>query len=482
MLKLKRTSGILVPRDYENTDFYELIIRRLTRRAKSYQNSSFEIYRFFLEGPNFLTIPRYFPINEISKYIEVIDHINPGEDIKINHNITLRDELQKNVVEYFLNNRNGILQAVPGSGKTVTSIYNIAERKKKTLILVHRDGLADQWKGPGTPEKPQGLLAFTDLNDNDIARLTSSNYKKAFTKPIIIATDQTIISLLKRDRLSFLTELRNANIGMLIGDEVHTTVGAPTFAECSIHVAAPVTFGLSATPYRYDGNGDIIEWHLGNVFVPEGKASVMDAVVNVLMFDFEIINDIEEKKNRYTYIYWADEFQRSRYLNMHKNSKPLIRTCTGLIKKFIVDRNIILISERINFIELLFKMSKDIESKSIFAGSAKIGVLEEDFVLATPGKIRDGIDIPKKDCLIITSPISNIEQLCGRVVRTSVGKKEPIVVDMVDLGCNDIKRTIHARLKYYDSKNWRIRFMTISRDGKIVEVSRDDAMRGLSED
>ncbi|MEN6294204.1 MAG: DEAD/DEAH box helicase family protein, partial [Methanobacterium sp.] len=245
---LKRTSGICIPRELENEIFYKNIKDNLTRRFRDYNTSTISLHNFFVEDTKILKIPRFFPIWDYTS-CKIENSFGPGEDIKINHHITLRDDLQKNIVEYLMENNRGIIQASPGSGKTVTGVCCVAERKKKALILVHRDSLADQWKGPGV-DKPQGFLAFTDLNESDVVRLTSANFEDALKKPVIICTDQTFISLLRRHRARFLIALNQANIGIFIADEVHTTVGAPTFAECSIHIPTPISFGFSATPYR----------------------------------------------------------------------------------------------------------------------------------------------------------------------------------------------------------------------------------------
>ena len=262
------------------------------------------------------------------------------------------------------------------------------------------------------------------MKDNEVVRLTSTNFEDALTKPVIICTDQTFISLLKRHRARFLISLNKANIGIFIADEVHTTVGAPTFAECSIHIPSPISFGFSATPYRYDGNGDVIEYHLGEVFEPEGTATVMDARVTVMLFDYGIT------KKSFFYVYWAGRFQRARYFNLLRKSEMLTVVSKSLLTKFLKDdRDIVYVTERLNHIDMLHKWAPT-DNKTTFISGDKIDVLDCQLVFSTPGKMRDGVDIPQKDCLIMSTPISNIEQMCGRIVRISRNKEEPIIIDM----------------------------------------------------
>lgn len=468
MYDFKLTSGICIPKEYNNQMFYPDIKEHLVRRVKDYQTSTYSFTIFYIEGDRILKVPRFFPIDQ---YVtcNVTTGISEGEDISINHHVELRDDLQKDIVRYMLSNDKGIIQAPPGSGKTILSICAVATRKKKTFILVHKDTLVDQWIGPGTPEKPQGFLTFTDIKEDQICRLTSANYKDALKKSIIVTTDQTFISLLKRNRIDFLIELNKANIGIFIADEVHTTVGAPTFSECSIHVPSKVVFGLSATPYRYDGNSDIIQYHLGEVYIPKGKASVMDCRVIVLLFDSNL-----GKSN--TYINWGGRFQLARYLNLLKKSDMVMDICKSLLTKVISDnRKTIFVSFRLKMIDQLFNFV-GIQDKAKFTESAGNDVLEHQVVFATPNKIRDGVDIPTKDCLIMTSPVSNIEQICGRVIRISKDKKEPVIIDMVDLAYEDISRTLFKRLDYYKSKKWDVRYLRVKLNGEKEELLEEQAL------
>lgn len=465
MFSFRRTSGIVIPSQYRDMEFYAKVKEFLERRIKDYQTSVYSFYKFYVEARNALVIPRYFPIRDFV-VCNIEDDIDLGEDIKISDNIKPRTELQKNAMKYLLGNKNGILRLDPGSGKTVISIKAVSELKKKTIILVHRDSLVQQWIGPGERE-PQGFLAFTSLKEDEISRVTSKNYKEALQKSVSVITDQTFISLLKRQKVEFIRALRDANFGIFFADEVHTTVGAPTFAECSIYIPTYRCFGLSATPYRWDGNTDIINFHLGDTYEDKSDSGTMGTRVTFILIDYGIM----EKSAKY--VMWAGQFQRARYLNLIKKSKPAMNLFKSLLLKFKNDRDIIFVSERIKLIEELFKWTP-IESKSKFISNTTNKALQAKVVFATPGKIRDGVDIPKKDCLIMTSPISNIHQMVGRIVRTSAGKQKPIVVDIVDIGCNDIANTMFNRIKYYKEKNWPIQYILAMRDGSLKSISEND--------
>jgi superfamily II DNA or RNA helicase len=462
MVDLIRRSGILIPRKHENQEFYVKIKKFLGRRSQAYNTGTLVYNIFYIESEKFLLVPRYFPIKQYIHSFSMKNAMNSGDDIEISHNIKPRSKTQEKAIEYMLNHENGILQLSPGVGKTVISIYMIAERKKKTLILVHRDSLADQWR--------ERIIQFTNLKDEDISRITSATFKKDLQKPIIIATTQTFLSLLKRNRKQFLIELDKSNIGVFIADEVHTSIGAPTFSECSIQMPSRYTYGLSATPYRYDGNGDIIEFHLGNIFSDDDTEGTMEAKVTVLLLDYQI-----DTPHRTRYIRWGGEFQRTRYLNLIKKSKPFREAMRGLIHRLKDDRDLICMAERIKLIDELYSETRS-NSKSKFCGNAKLDTLEYKVTFSTPGKCRDGIDAPHKDCVIMSSPISNIEQLTGRIIRSKDGKKTPIIIDMVDFGCFEIRGSFYGRKKFYDNKGWPIQYLLFA-NNELRPLDEEQAIK-----
>jgi superfamily II DNA or RNA helicase len=463
MLNIIQRSGLLISKKDQYKEYYIKIKEFLERRTTAYDKSNFIINKFYIESDKYLLIPRYFPIQQFTFHYKVVNHQHEGAPIEISHNITPRGDAQKKAIRYLMKNNNGILQLSPGVGKTVISIYMIAERKKKTMVLVHRDSLAKQWE--------KRFLEFTDLKIDDIARLTSVTFEDDLKKPIIIATVQTFRSLVKRKSEEFLTHLDNANVGVLVADEVHTSIGAPKLSECSIHIPARYTYGLSATPDRYDGNGDIIRFHLGDIFSDDDLEGTMDGKVTVILLDYQI-----DTPRSYRYVRWGGEFQRSRYLNMIKKSKPFRVAMRGLLGRLKKDRHLICVAERIKLIDELYKETKH-ESKGLFCGAGpKLEQLDFKVTFATPGKVRDGVDAPWKDCVVMTSPIRNIEQLIGRILRGEIeGKKTPIIIDMVDYGCPDISRTFYSRQKYYDKKEWPIQYLFF-KDGKLNSIDREVAM------
>lgn len=440
---------------------YESIKAYLTRVFKSYHDNSNYIAEFYSkDNSSNIRIPRYFPLEKFYKEFEVIDILNNGEDIGIETNIVLKNDLQIETSDYMLNNNKGIIKLDPGSGKTVISIYVISKRKKKSLILVHRNSLVDQWK--------ERFLQFTNLKEEQITIFKTSSIEKSLNSPIVISTVQSLLSAIENNEKNNIKEvLKKSNFGICIADEIHTTLGAQNFSKCSLYIPSIVNFGLSATPLRKDGTDDILSYHLGNIYSPIGNSDTMEAIILVILFDFKIVRGGRRNK----YFYFSGKFEKSRYLSQMKKSESFFNVSFSLLDKF-KDRNIIFINERIEIIEILYHNIKEDNDKSKFIQNAGNEELEKRVTFATPGKIRDGIDIPKKDLLIMSSPISNINQLSGRVIRSYPNKKHPILVDLVDIGCKDIYSTYWNRFKFYSEKKWKIKYFEVT-NNIVSEIEYD---------
>lgn len=464
MYIFKRFSTIVIPREYENTTWFWDITETLLRTSRQYRTGDVTQNQFYYLSDKNLYIPRYFPIQDYVS-CEIDDRSCEGEEIDIVTNITPRDDLQKRSIRHMLSHSNSTMQLEPGVGKTVIAIYVVGQLKRKTLVLVHRDALEEQWR--------DRFAQFTNIHPDQIATISSKSFEEDLKKPIIISTAQSFLSILKRSRNKFLEALYKANIGIFVADEVHTTLGAKTFSECSAQIPAKYVYGLSATPYRIDGNGDIILYHSGPLYTDDDSGSTVPAKVTVFLFNSGL-----QKEKTNAFINWGGTFRKERYLNMLRKSQPFERICKLVLNKMIKeDKNIVFVGERIkNLIDYAFKWAKT-DDKVKFTAGIKNEVLTSKLVFTTPNKMRDGVDAPWKDCLIMTSPIGNISQMCGRVTRGYENKLYTTVIDMCDLAYYDISKSLRSRLTYYENKDWEVQFVLCNADGtKFMNIPKDAAL------
>ena len=108
------------------------------------QPSPFPVY---LESTKKFYIPRVFGINTFG--IPNENRVEKGDTINIKFNGELRQP-QQNVIDKYIeatknNGYGGLLDLYTGFGKTVLGLKIISELKVKTLIIVHKGFLVDQW-------------------------------------------------------------------------------------------------------------------------------------------------------------------------------------------------------------------------------------------------------------------------------------------------------------------------------------------------
>jgi superfamily II DNA or RNA helicase len=67
---------------------------------------------------------------------------------------------------------------------------------------------------------------------------------------------------------------------------------------------------------------------------------------------------------------------------------------------------------------------------------------------------KEGLDIPKLDTLIMCTPMSDVVQPIGRILRVHDSKKEPVVVDIIDSLVKICSLMYNTRQRLYLSKGW----------------------------
>ena len=191
----------------------------------------------------------------------VYDHTNAGKSIDVSFKGELREE-QKLSLDELLKHDHGVLCATTAFGKTVIAAKLIAQRKKNTLILVHRQQLLSQWASR--------LSEFLDIHEQLPAPEIKRGRKKQQRLIGQIGAGKHnpsgIIDIAIMQSLNSGGQVKDLvkNYGMVIVDECHH-VPAFSFEQILKTVCARYVYGLTATPARQDGHHAIIFMHCGPV-------------------------------------------------------------------------------------------------------------------------------------------------------------------------------------------------------------------------
>ena len=200
-------------------------------------------YPVYRESDKKIYIPRYFGENLFGQPNEI--KITEGTDINLVFQGALRD-YQIPVINKFISyvkNKNtlgGLLELPCAWGKTSASLYICSQLKKKTLVIVHKEFLMNQWI--------ERIHQF----------LPSAKIGKIQGQVIDIEDKDIVLCMLQSLVLKEYPVTMFDSFGFTIIDEVHH-ISSETFSNALFKVVTKYMLGLSATMNRKDGTTKVFK-------------------------------------------------------------------------------------------------------------------------------------------------------------------------------------------------------------------------------
>ena len=382
------------------------------------------------ESSEFLTLPRglkeklfeYLNYNLV-KY-KIIDN-RVFEKIETKRILfTLRAE-QEDAIKEILKYDSSICVAPPGFGKTLIGAKIFEQRAVKTLIIVNKNMLLDQW-----------ISRFVDYfgyKKSDIGFLGKSQNR--LNGNIDIATMQSL------NNIPELVE----NYTQVIVDECHH-IPALTFEQIVKNFKGKYILGLSATPNRKDELDPILYQQLGNISYEYKKPKTHTNRLLVIKTEFissadnyaSIINELVSNEDR---------------------NRQIVKTI-----KENIDRKILLLSDRIEHLNLLENILKEekIDFVSVHGSQNKKEQVENmqkvktsSLILATSSFFGEGIDFPHLNTIIFATPISFYGRLIQYLGRIGRGNQECLAIDFLDSKNAMLNSTYKKRLEGYKAMHYK---------------------------
>lgn len=279
---------------------------------------------------------------------------------------------------------------------TMTSIEISSRIGLKTLIIVNRLVLIDQW-----------IESINRAFDG----MASVQVIKSKTT-LGIEHDFYILNAVNAEKKT-LEQYASLGIGFLIVDECHL-IATRVLIRSLMYFTPRYLLGLSATPFRPDGMDKLLDLYFGytRVFRPMFRAHTVYKIETGLKIRFDgSWNDVIEQQTT----------------NEDRN-----RLIVNLITHEFTDRNILVLTKRIKHIETLHRALMDLnvyactlkESETAFDKNARV-------LLSTFTKVGTGFSHDKLDMLIVACDTEEyFMQYLGRVFRTP--DVNPIIIDIVD--------------------------------------------------
>jgi superfamily II DNA or RNA helicase len=431
-----------------NDELIKELKEELTVSPNNNYNISKEPVKFciYSENNKRLYIPRYYALQKFG--IPAKNKLNTGLDCpNLEFNGKLREQ-QIIPVENFINAANdplkkgGIISVPCGFGKTIMAVYIACYFKKKTMFVSHKDFLNQQFLETVKTFVPNAKIGKIKQSKIDVQ-----------DKDIVIASLQSLA-------------MRNYDIdifkdfGLVIIDEVHHT-GAEVFSKAFQNINSNIILGLSATLNRKDGLRKVFEYYIGKSVYKHVTKEQIDLNVEMHKYfdtDTNYCNNI---------VLW----------NGKPNSAGMINNICNFEKRtiFIFDliinllnkekyRKILILSERKNQLksfENLFNNTK--YSIGYYIGGLSQNVLDisskKQIILATYQMAAEGMNIPTLNTVIFASPISDIQQSIGRILREKPEERKyiPLCIDIWDQFSLFLRKGF-TRIKYYKNNNYNIKY------------------------
>ena len=398
------------------------------------QDASFKVFQ---ESASKIYLPKMYGLKKYG--VPQVNKLHDGADIRVPFAGSLRKE-QEAPTQAFLAaahdpaRMGGVLNMACAAGKTVMALYLISALSKKTLVIVHKDFLLQQWR-----ERIEQFLPT--------ARLGVIKAKK-------IEVDHADIVLASLQSLS-MKEYDDAifkDFGTVVVDECHHT-SAEVFSRALRKVNFKYSLGLSATIQRKDGLTKVFMWYLGDVVYSAAKRKGDTVTVKAIEYYDPHPGYSQEC------LMARDKLNISRMLNNICAFPPRTHRLLDEWKAVYDDepqRRTLILSDRRAHLQAIAKHLK--ETWDIPSGMYVGGVSQDELkrsetapvILGTYQFCSEGFDVQGLDTLILASPKSDVVQSVGRILRQKPEDRRhvPLIIDVMDM-FSIFERQAKKRLSYY---------------------------------
>ena len=332
----------------------------------------------------------------------------------------------------------GLLDVDPGKGKTVMALNVIARLRVKTLVVVHKSFLLNQWIEriqQFLPAARVGMIQGQILDIDD--------------KDIVIGMLQSL-SMKEYPRDMFDT------FGLTVYDECHH-MSAEVFCRCMMKIVTKYTLGLSGTMVRKDGLTKVFKHFLGDVVHKEKNDTTSHAVI-VKGIQYKV-DDAEFNLTEYDYR-GNPKFSTmiSKVCNYNRRSEFVLDVLQNELATN-PDQQVMILAHNRSLLEYFHDAieHRKIATVGYYVGGMKEAALKlsesKKVIIATYAMASEGLDIKTLTTLIMASPKTDVCQSVGRILR--VKHSSPLVIDIIDP--QDVFRAQWLkRQTYYIKQRYRI--------------------------
>lgn len=334
-------------------------------------------------------------------------------------------------------NRRYVLGDFTVTHNTIMALYIIAKLNLKTLVIVHKEFLLNQWIEKINEFLPDAKIGkiqgqIIDIEDKDI-----------------------VIGMLQSLSMKEYPEDTFDSFGFAIIDECHH-ISAEIFVRSLQKIVTKYILGLSATMERKDGLTKVFKMFIGDIIYKMKRDKDEGVLIKAVKFVSQ-----DEEFNTIEYDFRGNikySTMISKICSFNNRTEMILSVIENELK--INNKQQIIILGQ--FKNILIYLYKAIEHRNIGTVGYYIGGMKEEqlkkselkqIIIATYSMAAEGLDIKTLTTLILATPKTDIEQAVGRILREK--HEQPLVIDIVD-NHEVFKKQWDKRKAYYLKNNYKI--------------------------
>lgn len=402
------------------------------------QPPAFPVYK---ENASKFYIPKYFGIEHFGEPDSY--RISGGDKISLSFSGNLRD-YQVNIVNAYMKTTTnsygggGLLDIPCGFGKTACALNIVSRLGCKTLVIVHKGFLLNQWVERIQEFLPNARVGtiqgqIIDIDDKDI-----------------------VIGMLQSLSMKKYPDDMFSSFGLTIVDECHH-ISSEVFSRSLSKIVTRYTLGLSATMDRKDGLTYVFKMFLGEVAYKMERETEDNVLVKSIKYisndpDFEdVVYDYRGNPQYSSMI--------TKICDYNHRTEFIIKVLADEVREN-PDQQVMILGQNKSILKYIHDAveHRKIATVGYYVGGMKEKSLKESedkqVVVATYAMAAEGLDIKTLKTLFLVTPRTDITQAIGRILR--VKHERPLVVDFCDT--HDVfENQQKKRLTFYRKNNYIIR-------------------------
>lgn len=409
----------------------ELTVRPIVNTEFGVQPPPFKVFKG--KGEN-ICVPQFWARE---KFGEPSEDTRP-EPVKFTDGVKFVGKLRKETSQPEALSRalecgHGILSLPCGYGKTTVALAIACKLGLRTMIIVHKEFLANQWR-----ERIQQFCPGATVGIVQQAKLeTDCDF---------------VIGMLQSLSMKEYSYDDFDKIGTVIVDEAHH-ICAKVFSQSLFKMCPRHVFGLSATPVRKDGLTQVLHWFMGDTFFSIERTDQKQVEVHPEWFTCPLYKE-QPPVNRLGKLSLVQMI--TDIVELPERNEMIIKLIKDILP---TGRKILVLSERRFHCEYICSQFPE-DIAGLYMGGITREKLDEasekQLIIGTYTLAHEGLDIPTLDTLIMATPKSDIKQAVGRILRETPGKRHnPVIYDICDTW-GVFNAMYHKRLRVYREGGFKL--------------------------